>query len=371
MGYKNLKVGMNLKHQQMKGEDMKKLIIQIIVILVLSWFTLGPVQAKPIKLRVHNPTSPKSIFVKDMLVPWSEMIKERTAAIGKPVEISIFTGSTIIPFNQHYRAVRKGTVDMSSNIESDLLKNEGGITDVMTLPFLFRTTEAAALTALDLYEKYPEFRTPFSEAKLMWFQPTGPSNIIFSNKAIKTAEDLKGLKTFGPSETINNVAEAFGSIPMDIPFIEVYQALDRGLIDYIAKDWEAAMAFKFFEVTKHRTPLPIGFQSGFLVASMNWNTWNKLPPDVQKIFEELNGRYMAEYTAKKFDKVAGILQGVIGGIDQKTKKEYHTLSDSEFERWKSMVNPVYENWVKKMDGKGLPGTAVFKDAKRLGAKYSQ
>jgi TRAP-type C4-dicarboxylate transport system substrate-binding protein len=260
---------------------------------------------------------------------------------------------------------------MSSNIESDLLKDEGGIADVMTLPFLFRTTKAAALTALDLYEKYPEFRSPFTEAKLMWFQPTGPSNIIFSNKAIKKAEDLKGLKTFGPSETINNVAEAFGSIPMDIPFIEVYQALDRGLIDYIAKDWEAAMAFKFFEVTKYRTPLPIGFQSGFLVASMNWGTWNKLPPDVQKIFEEFNGRYMTEYTAEKFDKVAGILQGVIGGIDKKRNAKYYTLPGAEFERWKEMVIPVYEAWVKKMEGKGLPGRAVFEDAKRLGKKYSQ
>jgi len=350
---------------------MKKAISLIVTIFVLSLFVIIPVQAKTIKLRVHNDTSPQSVFVKEMLVPWSEMIKERTAAIGKPVEITIFTGSTIIPHGHHYRAVIKGTIDMTTLIDCDLLKDAGGVTDVMNLPFLFKTTKAAALTALDLYEKYSEFRDPFSQAKLMWFQPTGPPNIIFSKKPIKTADDLKGLKTFAGDKNETDFFNAIGSIPIDIPFMEIYQALDRGLIDYIAKDWEAAMAFKYFEVTKHRTPLPIGFQSGFMVASMNWDTWNSLPPDVQKIFDELNGRYMTEYTAGKFDKAVGILQGVIGDIDQKTKKEYHTMSDSEFKALRAKAEPVYEKWVEKMEAKGLPGRAVFEDAKRLGEKYSE
>lgn len=350
---------------------MRKIISLVVAVIVVSIFIIAPVQAKVVKLRAHNATSPQSIFVKEMLVPWSEMIKERTAAIGKPVEISIFTGSSIVPFGQHYRAVLKGTIDIGSNIDSDLLKDGGGMADVMNLPFLFRTTKAAALTGLDLYDKYPEFRDAFSQSKLLWFQPTGPSNVIFSTKPITTAKDLKGLKSFAPNETINKTVSAMGSIPMDIPFPEVYQALDRGLIDYIAKDYEAAMAFKFFEVTKHRTNLPIGVTSGFLSATMNWDTWNSLDPDVQKIFEELNGRYMSEYTADKFDKIAGILQGVIGGIDKKRKAQYHTITDAEFKRWKDMVKPVYEDWVKKMEAKGLPGRAVFEDAKRLGEKYSK
>ena len=280
-------------------------------VFVISMFVAAPVHAKTVKLRAHNPTPPQGIFVKEMLVPWSEMIKERTAAIGKPVEISIFTGPAIVPFGQHYRAVLKGTVDVGSTVDSNLLKDAGGVAEVMNLPFLFRTATAAAKTALDLNDKYPEFRDVFSQAKLLWFQPTGPSNVIFSNKPLIKTEDLKGLKSFAPNETMNKTVSAMGSIPMDIPFPEVYQALDRGLIDYIAKDYEAAMAFKFFEVTKHRTNLPIGINSGFLVASMNWDTWNSLDPDVQKIFEELNGRYMSEYTADKFDKITGILQGVI------------------------------------------------------------
>jgi hypothetical protein len=36
-----------------------------------------------------------------------------------------------------------------------------------------------------------------------------------------------------------------------------------------------------------------------------------------------------------------------------------------------MVKPVYTGWIKRMEGKGLPGKAVFEDAKQLGEKYSQ
>lgn len=350
---------------------MKKTISLIVAIFVLSLFVITTVQAETIKLRVHNDTSPKSVFVKEMLEPWAEMIKERTAAIGKPVEVTIFIGSSVVPHGQHYKAVITGTLDMTSNIDCDLLKDAGGVTDVMNLPFLFKTTKAAALTALDLYEKYPEFREPYSQAKLMWFQPTGPSNMIFSRKPIKTADDLKGLKTFAGNKNETDFLHAIGGIPIDMNFMEIYQGLDRGLLDYIAKDCEAAMAFNYFEVTKHRTPLPIGIQSGLMAASMNWDYWNSLPPEVQKVFDELNGRYMTEYTAGKFDKVAGILQGVIRGIDQKTKKEYHTMPDSEFEALRAKAETVYRDWVKKMEAKGLPGRAVFEDARRLGEKYSE
>ena len=80
---------------------------------------------------------------------------------------------------------------------------------------------------------------------------------------------------------------------------------------------------------------------------------------------------MAEYTANKFDKTAAILSGVIGGIDKKQGKQYYTVPDSEFNEWKSIVKPVYAGWVKRMEKKGLPGRAVFEDAKQLGEKYSQ
>lgn len=352
---------------------IRRIIISLCIICFTLLVTVSPLLAKTIKLRVTCPVSPRAVYNWGMLKPWSEMIYERTNAIGKPVKITIFSGESIVKHGEHYKAVLTGTVDVSSMIGAYLVEDGGGVSTVMNLPFLFQNTRASALTALDLAKKWPEFLKPYSKAKLMWFQPTGPSHGIFSTKKqIKTLEDLKGLKTRSGLALTTEVVEALGGFALDIQMLEIYQALERGLLDYISKDWEACMAFKWFEVTKYRTILPMGLWSDFLVTSMNWDSWNSLPKDVQKIFEELNGRFMTELIANKFDEEDHKLRGVIKGIDKKMRKaDFYFVPDGEFQRWKDAVKPVYEKWVKDMEAKGLPGREILEDARKLAEKYSK
>lgn len=349
---------------------MKALTSNVFIVFTLLLIAVAPVNAETIKLRVHNMTSPQAVFVKEMLVPWSEMVEERTAKIGKPVEIKLFIGSSVVPFGMHYKAVLSGTMDMSSNIFLDLVKDRGGIANVMHLPFLFKNAKATALTALDLNEKYPEFRDVFSQAKLMWFHPGPPSDVIFTNKIIETESDLKGLKVYASDEMMKQLFSGFKCIPVDLPFTELYSSLERGIVDFAAFNWEAGMAFKYFEITSKRTILPIGFQPSFMVASMNWHTWKRLPPDVQDILEKLNGRYMSVYTADRVDATVQKLGGVIREMDKKMGKSSYYIPDEEFKKWQESVAPVYENWIKEMEARGLPGRAIFEDAKRLGEMYS-
>ena len=350
---------------------MKVLISNVLIVFTLSLFAIAPGNADEIKLRVHNMTSPQAVYVKDMLVPWSKMIEERTAKLGKPVKLSLFIGSSVVPFGMHYKAVLTKTMDVSSNIFLDLTKDQGGIANVMHLPFIFKSAKSTALTALELYEKYPQFRDVFSQAKLMWFQPGYPSDVIWTNKTIKKLEDMKGLKVFASDEMMKQVYSKFGCITIDLPFTELYSSLERGIIDFLPFNWEAGMAFKYFEITSRRTILPIGFQPSFMIVAMNWDSWKNLPPEVQNVFDELNGRYMTEYTAKKVDETVEKLGGIIRGMDRNIGKPAYKISDREFKKWQDLVKPVYEEWIKKMEAKKLPGRAIFEDAKRLAEKYNK
>lgn len=353
---------------------MKRVFVLAAFVSAMFLSMASPLNADVTKLRVSCVVSPKSVFNWGMLKPWAEMIETRTKAIGKPIQVSIFAGETIVKYTEHYKALATGTIDVSSMIGVHLVEDGKIASSVMNLPFLFKNTKATALTALDLSEKYPEFLKPYSKTKVLWFQPTGPSHAIMSvKKPIKTLEDMKGLKTrSGGVSMTADVVTALGSIPMDIQMLEIYQALDAGLMDYISKDWEACMAFKWHEVTRHRTILSRGFWTDFLVVAMNWNTWNNMHPDVQKIFEELNGRYMTEYTANKFDEEDQKLKEVIRGIDKKAgKPDFYVLPDEEFQRWRKAVQPVYGKWAEEMEAKGLPGKKLLKDVLELSDKYSK
>ncbi len=316
---------------------------------------------------------PMSIYNKGMLIPWSEMIKERTAAIGKPVELVFFYGESLVKAGEELNALNAGVMDGCSMMRVDYFEAGGGVAAVMQLPLLFKDTMAAARTGMEMYDKYPEFQDFYSDVKLMWFQPTAPANVISATKKqIKTLEDFKGLRTWAEGKYGVAQTEAFGAVAIDVPITDVYISLERGGLDYITKDWEAHMAFKWFEVTKYRTEIPRGFQSGFLVSAMNWDSWNRLPPDVQKIFDELNGRFMTEFTAKNFDKATAELRGVITGMDkEKGYPPVYELPEDEFQRWVEAVQPVYDLWIKDKEAQGLPAQAVFDDVQQLADKYSQ
>ena len=105
---------------------------------------------------------------------------------------------------------------------------------------------------------------------------------------------------------------------------------------------------------------------------MNWDAWNSLPPDVQKIFEELSGSYMTNLTGEAVDKADISCRAGIEEYDKKVgNPEHYIVPEDEFQRWAEAVNPVYDMWIKRMEAKGLPGKAFLEDARRLAEKYSK
>ena len=372
---------------------MKRLLLVPLVVILVTGLILGgcakpapapapapgpapapaPAPAEPIKLRWVLPVPPMSIFNEGMLVPWSKMIQERTAAIGKPVELVFFYGEALTKIGEELTSLKAGITDGASNINHTHFAAGGGIISAMDLPFLFSDTMAHTQAVMDMYDKHPEFQDFYSDVKLMWFQPTGPSHAISATKKqIKTLEDFKGLRTFAMGKYDVERTKALGAVGVDISIQDVYISLERGGLDYVAKNWEAYMAFKWFEVTKYRTEVPRGLTSGCLVSIMNWDSWNKLPPDVQAIFEELNGRFMAEFAAKAMDGADIAIRGVVLGMDKgKGNPPLYEVPQEEFQRWVEATQPVYDLWIKEKEAEGLPARAIVEEVRQLGDKYSK
>jgi TRAP-type C4-dicarboxylate transport system substrate-binding protein len=355
---------------------MKKVIFLLAVVSGLLLSMTSSLWAEVTKLRVACVVSPKSVYNAGMLKPWGEMIEKRTKAIGKPIQVTIFPGESVVKATEHYKALTNGTLDVDSMIGVHLVDDGDIAASVMNLPLLFKDTKSMALTALDLAAKYPEFMKPYTaKSKVLWFQPTGPSNILASvKKPIKTLEDVKGLKTRSAGLGISSdVVKALGSIPIDIQMPDIYEGLNNGLLDYMSKNWEAYMAFKWHEPTRYRTVLPRGLWSDFLVTAMNWDTWNKLSPDVQKIIDELSDRrQMTVEVAGKMDLEDQQLRGAILGIDKKSgKPDPYIMPEEEFNRWRKAVQPVYNKWTDMMEAKGLPGKRLLQDAMQLSDKYGK
>ena len=56
-------------------------------------------------------------------------------------------------------------------------------------------------------------------------------------------------------------------------------------------------------------------------------------------------------------------------ISKERGQEIIDLSPEEFEKWKATGKPAWDEWVKQMEAKGLPGQKVLDEAVKLVEKY--
>ncbi|MGI5966727.1 MAG: TRAP transporter substrate-binding protein, partial [Anaerotruncus rubiinfantis] len=106
-----------------------------------------------------------------------------------------------------------------------------------------------------------------------------------TKREIRTVDDMKGLKirTIG-SPIIIDTFNSFGATATNVPWKEVYTALQQGLVDGEDSSVIANLDQKFIESNKFYTQLDTMFQNHLLVVSSE--LWNKLTPEQQQIFVE-------------------------------------------------------------------------------------
>ncbi len=167
---------------------------------------------------------------------------------------------------------------------------------------------------------------------------------------MKTLEDLKGLKvrTLGGPPT--EMAKALGAVPTLIPMPDVYQSLDKGVVDGAAAPWEAIHAFRLYEVAKSYTEAP--FYGAYFSICANKAKWESLPKDVRDQIMSVSGVTGAKFWGKNFFDTAeqGALERAKAGNYEINR---YPVPPAEVERWRKVAGePLWNEWVKKMEGKG-------------------
>lgn len=106
-----------------------------------------------------------------------------------------------------------------------------------------------------------------------------PPNILFCKGAITGLEDLKGKKVRVYSASLSVLFQGFGATGVTVPYSELYQSLQRGLIDCAITGSEPGYTSKLYEVSDHLYPMPIIF--GINMHVVNLDFWKTLKPAQQ------------------------------------------------------------------------------------------
>ena len=323
------------------------------------------VQGADFTLKLHHFLGPKAPAQTQMLEPWVEKVEELSK--GR-VKIDIYPAMSLggkPP--QLVRQVRDGVVDLIWTVNgytTGLFPR----TEVFELPFIHTNDPVA--TNLAMREMFDEYLAEeYRGMKVMFLHVHQGQAVHMVDKLVRKPSDFAGTKIRIPTRTGAWVLEALGAAPVSMPVPNLPQALSKKVVDGALIPWEIIPPLKLQDMTKYQIEgdKMTRFGTTTFQVSMNQGTWNKLPKDLQDIFQQASNEAWVREVGEVWHRTD------LGGIGFATKagNEHIILSPAEMAEFKKVLEPVVDRWIEEVNGSGIDGKGLVSKARELVAKYSK
>ncbi|PIX19007.1 MAG: hypothetical protein COZ70_11295 [Deltaproteobacteria bacterium CG_4_8_14_3_um_filter_51_11] len=316
--------------------------VSVLLVLLAAVLMVVPAHAKdPVKLKMVT-FLPKGDV---NMTAWMAFIEDVNNKAKGDLEIVFTGGPEAIPGFKQFEALRNGVVDVIYGCES----------------YYGREVSGAAYTHLTRLDPIKERQTGYYEFRKemlkkhniyylgraefgVWFQ-------IFTNKAVKRPQELKGQK-IRVSGTYEPFVKKLGAVPVTIPGGEIYTALERGTIDGYAWSALGNVQSGWAEVCKYILEPRIYEMN--IEALFNLKSWEKLSPDLQKLLtdcmienEKKSVKVMNDISEKEFADMQKKGMKVIKFSPKDTKWYIDTAYEAG---WEEVIkqNPALGSQLRKM-----------------------
>jgi TRAP-type C4-dicarboxylate transport system substrate-binding protein len=184
---------------------------------------------------------------------------------------------------------------------------------------------------------------------------SGDDIFLFTNRALRSSEDLVGLKVRSFGTAIADWIKGMGADAQFMAFSEVYTALERGVIDAGVTGGDAGHGQRWYEVTDYINGPLIAWPSSLNI--MNEKIWNGIPEDLQQIMIEEGAK--SELEALRIGSIQnelGLEKNLLAGMEfVEFNDEMRALSD------RSVMESVVPNWVDRVGGPEQDIVRVFNE----------
>ncbi|MDQ0338800.1 TRAP-type C4-dicarboxylate transport system substrate-binding protein [Caldalkalibacillus uzonensis] len=281
---------------------------------------------------------------------------------GGRVSVDIYPASALGEPGAQYDMAMTGVADIAVSVHS-YTPGQFPLVSVMELPFISDSGEKGSEILWKLYEEFPELQDEHAQTKPLWLFTSSPGQLLTVGKPVQSIDDLRGMRIRSPSPIMNKVIELAGATPVSMPMSDVYDAMQRGVVDGTFAPMPELLAFNLMDVTDYVT---IGnFYMTTFFAVMNEQVWEGLTEEEQQKLEEL-GLSMARKGGQAFDDAAREAREALADSDV----EVYELSEGEIAEWMSQLESVIEGWIEEMNSKSLPGHEIYDRAVRLNSELN-
>jgi TRAP-type transport system periplasmic protein len=149
--------------------------------------------------------------------------------------------------------------------------------------------------------------------------------------------------------------QLLGGVPVTMTPSEIYQSLQRGVAPAGQVSWAGSVVFKIYEVTKHHTDVRFGLPGGYFF--MNKDAYAKLPAPARAAIDKFSGepwsKHMGQYATQEEEES-------IAKVMAEPGQNRHKLGPAEEERWRKLVQPITDEWLKETPG-GAKVLAAYRE----------
>lgn len=267
------------------GMEMKK-VKMIAILAAIAVFSLGiscqtAVAQSKFTLKFNHvlgPTEPYHLGFQK----WAKAVEERTKG---GLKIEVFHSAQLGVEEDIIEQMRQGA-NVGQNTDSARMGMYLPAIAVMNGPYFAENLdEVARLRELPTVKGWLDELAAKHGLKVLSFAWVQGYRHFFTNKPVRSPEDLKGLRIRTPPAPIwQESIRALGATPVAMPFREMYPALQQKVIDGVELVYNNIPAGRFYEVLKYVTESKHIMLINFEVVSARW--FASLPPDYQKILIE-------------------------------------------------------------------------------------
>ena len=100
---------------------------------------------------------------------------------------------------------------------------------------------------------------------------------------------------------------------------------------------------------------------------MNKASYDKLPPDLQKVLDDNSGRAIAKAAGQNWRDIETPGRNVVASKD---KNKFHVIPAAEVDKMKAASQPVFDRWYEEVGKRGLDGPTMVIDALDMIEKHS-
>ncbi len=189
------------------------------------------------------PTHP---YVAGAFDPFAKMVEEKS---GGDLSVTIYNGGELGPGPaEQYTRVLDGVAELGVSLPG-YTASTFPLTLVAELPGVINTETGTQ----DIWNNIELFQPEYRRAILVSLWSSAPNVLYTRDKAVRSPEDIKGLKIRVPSRNTGLLVEAWGATPVSMPVSEIYNSLQTGVIDGAMIDTTATRAFRLGEVANYLT----------------------------------------------------------------------------------------------------------------------